>query len=148
MPTSTAINTTQGAGSRAARVAINAAFLQEIKDINAALDRDVHRLERLSHCPSVIRNHALAFVGQLESFRDDLAMHFALEEFFGYLDDPLEVEPRLCEQADKLQGEHSVMYRQLCGLVEAAQSLLERHQVARMASTIPPPSTTTSGASR
>ena len=137
MPHSTTVRAEHAAKPSSAPVAVNPAFLSEIKEINQALADDIGRLQRLAACPSVIRRHARAFVRKLETLRDDLAMHFSLEEFFGYLDDPVAAAPRLCERADGLRQEHSILYEQLCGIVESAQQLSDLNHLARLSLHVP-----------
>jgi hypothetical protein len=102
-------------------VTVNAAFLQEIKEVHEELwqlFRDVRQtLSEPLHVPSRRRN----LIGQLERLRDQLALQFALEEAYGYFEDPAYVAPRQCEQAGELRAEHRKLYAQLCELVEDAQ---------------------------
>jgi hypothetical protein len=53
--------------------------------------------------------------------RDQLAMHFALEEAYGYFEEPLSVAPRLSSQADALRNQHGDLYLAICELVDQAQ---------------------------
>ena len=132
-----AIQLIRAAGCSASRVTVNAAFLREIKEINTALGNDIGRLERLAVCPDVIRRHARAFLRKLECLRDDLAMHFSLEEFFGYFEDPLTVAPRLGDRAGRLRDEHGLLYEQLCEIVDVAEELVEEHQLSRLSHHVP-----------
>ena len=63
----------------------------------------------------------------------------ALEEAFGYFDDPIDAAPHLGEQAEGLRAEHSELFVQVCELAERAVDLLGNsgtlpgyRQVARM----------------
>ena len=125
------------AGCATTTVTVNAAFLREIKEINQALGNDICRLERLATCPHVIRRHARGFLHKLERLRDDLAMHFSLEEFFGYMADPLSVAPRLGDRARRLRDEHGLLYEQLCDIVDIAAQLFDEHRVARLSRDVP-----------
>jgi hypothetical protein len=69
-------------------------------------------------------------VGQL---RDQLALHFYLEEAYGYFDDPLDVAPQLSRQADKLRREHKELYLDFCDLVERAERMFYDEQCAALA---------------
>ncbi|MGD9720370.1 MAG: hemerythrin domain-containing protein [Pirellulales bacterium] len=105
-------------------VSINPAFLREIKE-------DHHELRQLMH-------HTTAMLGRPEwmsvefdrlvelfgKLRDQLAMHFSLEEAYGYFDDALGVAPRLSRRADVLRSQHYELYRDICRLAERAEQLL------------------------
>jgi len=106
-------------------VAVNPAFLQEIKDDNrdlrslfthaiAAMDPD--RLERVD------TRHVAELLARL---RDQLAMHFTLEEAYGYFDDPINTAPRLLERAEVLRSEHTSLFLELCRMVEEAEGLAD-----------------------
>ena len=60
----------------------------------------------------------------LGRLRDQLATHFALEEFFGYFNDAVNVAPRLSVQADILRSQHVALFSEICDLVDDAESLL------------------------
>ena len=106
-------------------VTINAAFLQEIKDVNQDLWRLLANVRRMSQEPATIHAAPRRFFGLIEQLRDQLALHFALEEAYGYFDDPIEVAPRLCEQAERLRAEHRDLYLSAVGLTEFAEQLLD-----------------------
>ncbi len=103
-------------------VTLNAAFLREIKEDNHELFRLLRtveqRLSRFSASPPVRAAKSLASL--LERLRDQLAMHFALEEAYGYFDDPISVAPQMSAQAERLRGEHRVLYLQCCDIAELA----------------------------
>jgi hypothetical protein len=65
-------------------------------------------------------------------------MHFALENALGYLDDALEVAPRLDRRAKALRNEHEVLFADFCEIVDEAEALLDiqpkpRRSVTRVA---------------
>lgn len=62
-----------------------------------------------------------ALLGQL---RDQLAIHFSLEEALGYLEDVIVESPRLCETAFKLRAEHETLYLAISSLADDAERLL------------------------
>ena len=105
-------------------VAVNAAFLQEIKE-------DAQDLHELLECtvvlltgPSWVRAQPRRLVQLLEQIRDQLALHFSLEEVYGYCDAAADGDPRHAAQAAALRSQHQELYRQICDLVEAAQQVL------------------------
>ena len=70
-------------------VSINPAFLREIKD-------DHHELRQLMHHTSAMLDHSgpeeidyPRLVELLTKLRDQLAMHFSLEEAYGYFEDAI-----------------------------------------------------------
>jgi len=107
-------------------VTVNAAFLQELKEDNRVL-RNLMVL-----ADEFIGSYredfaALRFLRQLLGhLRDQLAMHFSLEEAFGYFEDALAVAPRLSQQAEGLRAEHNVLFEEICRLAEAAEQLTYR----------------------
>lgn len=104
-------------------VGINAAFLQEIKEDNAELRRVFSYVVALlakTEDEAPLRELADSFM----LLRDQLAMHFALEESFGYVDDAILASPRLLESAEGLRAQHETLYLQICDLVECAETQL------------------------
>jgi Hemerythrin HHE cation binding domain len=107
-------------------VSINPAFLQEIKD-------DHHELRQLMHHTSAMfdrsgpaeTDHARV-VEMLGKLRDQLAMHFSLEEAYGYFDDAISAAPHLSRRADHLRSQHSELFSDACRLAELAERL-SRH---------------------
>ena len=72
------------------------------------------------------RKQRKLLIDSLEQLRDQLALHFALEEAYGYFDDPAYVAPRLCEQALELRAEHRVLYGLVTDVADLAQHV-DRH---------------------
>lgn len=112
-------------------VTINAAFLQEIKDDDEQLQTLLQRAREM--CESVLltpipSDRVAALLAEL---RDQLAMHFALEEAYGYFDDPVSVAPHLSEQAESLRMQHSELYEEISLLAETAQNISRRNSDSR-----------------
>lgn len=119
----------------AGSLTINAAFLQEIKEDNRELRQILQEAESLfSHAasaPSAEPNLPLKRASDLLSgLRDRLAIHFSLEESFGYFENAVEAAPRLSNQAVALKAEHEALFRKICDVVERAERLLYGEQVA------------------
>ena len=110
-------------------VTVNASFLQEIKDVNQELWQ---RLEEMRHrCQRPIAPaNCRHLVDRLSQLRDQLALHFALEEAYGYFEDPVWTEPQISTAAQKLREEHRGLYEQLQALTERAAKVLY-HEVPR-----------------
>lgn len=118
-------------------VTVNAAFLQEIKDVNQelwALLRELsHRCQR-PIAPAQGRH----LIDKLCTLRDQLALHFSLEEAYGYFDDPIDVAPQLSTQAEHLRAEHKEMYTDLCDMIERAERMFYDEQHTELALWIGP----------
>jgi hypothetical protein len=118
-------------GSAASKrtVTVNAAFLREIKEDHEELRSllaDLHcRFQR-----QIEIDECRAMIDRLYPLLDALAMHFSLEEAYGYFDDPLEVAPQFSEKASRLRNEHRDLYVALLELVEWSERLFydTRHQ--------------------
>jgi hypothetical protein len=105
-------------------ITVNAAFLQEVKEVHEELWRAQHQLRDMCSRPLSLRDDATGFVELLGRFRDELAMHFSLEEAYGYFEDPVEVAPWLDKRAHELRSEHESLYREIVALVERAEDYL------------------------
>ncbi len=112
-------------------ITINVAFLQEIKEDSQdfrCLLESTHDL--LSHWPiHIARRRLVELLGEL---RDQLALHFALEEAYGYFEDAVSAEPRLSRQAEALRAEHCQLFVELCALEEAAERWLYHEATEHM----------------
>jgi hypothetical protein len=118
-------------------VTVNAAFLQEIKEVNQEL-WDVlahvrHRCQR-PIAPASCRQ----IIDRLCQLRDQLALHFSLEEAYGYFEDPIDVAPQLSRAADRLRAEHKELYLDLCEVVEHSERMFYDEQHAALALWIGP----------
>lgn len=113
-------------------VTVNAAFLQEIKDDNLKLRQLLLTVRQ--HAARQISNHGdcRGFVALLGELRDQLAIHFALEEAYGYFDDAIAEAPRLSEQAEALRAEHQVLFAIIRDLAEKAEQRTYRKSGHRL----------------
>jgi len=102
-------------------VTVNAAFLLEIKEVHDELWQLLAKLRQAVSEPMRARGQRRRLIADLEHLRDQLALHFALEEAYGYFDDPAYVAPRLCERAMELRAQHRQLYTMVCGIVEQGQ---------------------------
>jgi len=112
-------------------VTVNAAFLQEIKEDNEQLRGLLAEANAMlaASPPSHVRTRRLASL--LAELRDQLAMHFSLEEAYGYFEDPVSVAPHLSEQAESLREQHGELYKDICQLAETAENLSDRNGKSR-----------------
>lgn len=118
-------------------VTLNAAFLQEVKELNVELHQRINRLYRVLSRPRMVRCRTRAITKLLNQLRDDLAMHFAVEEALGYFEDPLEAAPWLCEKAMSLRAEHATLYLEISRLAEDAEALARKQRVDTYADQVP-----------
>ncbi|MGB7348058.1 MAG: hypothetical protein WBD20_27785 [Pirellulaceae bacterium] len=109
---------------------INPAFLQEIKDSNPECWHVQHRLRQLVHSDNDASGRLNQAVKLLDSFRDHLALQFALEESYGYqtirginTSTPVLLTPGLIEVA---HDQHCGLYLQISELSEEACELQYR----------------------
>jgi hypothetical protein len=109
---------------------INAAFLREIKEDN----RRVHEL--LAEVEEWFASHAggeyspRRLVDLMNQLRDQLALHFSLEEAYGYFEDAIDAAPQLSEKAVELRAQHEALFVRFCQIVNDAERWLY-HETAR-----------------
>ncbi len=106
--------------------AINSAFLEEIKQLNRELWQLVDDLEVACNYRLKTTDGCMFFCVRLTRLRDQLATHFSLEEAFGYLDDPVEIAPRLSDLAENLLKEHRRLQDRISELVNFTWALQNR----------------------
>ncbi len=102
---------------------VNAAFLREIKEDNLRLRELLEVVQQCVHLAND-RQRVRALAETLSELRDQLALHFSLEEAYGYFEDAVEVAPNLSERASELRSEHGSLFLEVCRLVETAEQLL------------------------
>src|SRR6187401_724617 len=103
--------------ARTATLTVNAAFLQEIKEVNQELWSLLADLRHRCQRP-IAPSHCRLLIDRLCQLRDQLALHFSLEEAYGYFDDPLDAAPQLGHRAEQLRGEHRDLYGDFCDVIE------------------------------
>jgi hypothetical protein len=119
------------------RLTINAAFLKDIKDDSRDLKILFDRIQPLLHHPRTAVNHWPEIIQLCADVRDQLALHFSLEEAYGYFNDALDTAPRLSTQAETLRGQHTGLFQRIRDLADRAMeiSLDSEPQVARFLTT-------------
>jgi hypothetical protein len=113
-------------------VSINAAFLQEIKDDHHELRQLLHHTAAMLARPGWMRIELDRLVELFGKLRDQLAMHFSLEEAFGYFEDAVIAAPHLSRRAELLRSQHHELYCELCQMAERAEAILY-HEAAQPA---------------
>jgi hypothetical protein len=120
-----------------ATVTVNPAFLQEIKEVNQELWQSFADLRQRCSRP-IATGMCRHLVDWLSELRDQLALHFALEEAYGYFDEPLHVAPQLAEKAESIRCEHQELYIEFSELVDRAERMFFAGQTAALAVWIGP----------
>jgi len=113
-------------------VTLNAAFFQEIKDDHHELVDLLNLLEQHSFDGRWHRVSRRQLCGMFCELRDRVAMHFALEEAYGYFEDAVSVAPRLSIAANRLRGDHESLYQSVCDLAEISERLVYDQPVIGM----------------
>ncbi|TWU03903.1 hemerythrin domain-containing protein [Neorhodopirellula pilleata] len=102
------------------RLTVNAAFLKDIKDDNRDLKILLDRMRLLTHPREAAANHWGELIQLFGDLRDQLALHFGLEEAYGYFDLAIESDAQLSACADMLRSQHAVLFEEARHLAEAA----------------------------
>ena len=105
-------------------VGVNAAFLQEVKDDNVMLHDLLGAASKVLDPAELTSIQPRCMADLLGKLRDQLAIHFSLEEALGYLEDVIIESPRLCETAFQLRAEHETLYLSISQLTDDAERLL------------------------
>ena len=96
------------------------AVTQYIRDIRSAYSQLRLQIHDLIIDGDISASRLASLLAEL---RDQLAMHFALEEAYGYFHNPVEVEATLAETARRLRAEHSPLYLRCSQLADHAENL-------------------------
>ncbi len=116
---------------------VNSAFLQEIKDSNPELWQAVHQLRQLCESSDDAATVARRLVRLLDDLRDFVAMQFALEESFGYIEIASTTPVSLVgEMASQAKAQHCALYLQLSELAEWAEEVQYRGVVRERLSSL------------
>ena len=107
-------------------VTVNAAFFQEIKEDDRQLRELFQETVAMFSGPRRHRLPARQIVDQLWRIRDQLALHFSLEDAYGYFKDAIAEAPRLSNLAESLHAEHDGLFLEICELVDEAEQRLYR----------------------
>ena len=100
------------------QLAVNAAFLKEIKEDNLHLKSLWDRITPISCHVETAVNHWPELISLLSDLCDQLALHFTLEEAYGYFDEAVNVAPQLSLHAEGLRGQHRRLFEQVRDLAD------------------------------
>ncbi len=107
-------------------VVVNPAFLQEIKDSNPDLWQVLLQVRQTCSGSQDSTQVASKIVRLLDELRDQLALQFALEESYGYLDVPAGISNSISELANRTRSQHCSLYLEISELAEKAEELQYR----------------------
>ena len=99
-------------------LAVNAAFLKDIKDDNQDLKKLLDQITPITRHRQTAANHWPELIALLSGLRDQLALHFSLEEAYGYFDDAIISSAELSTTAEKLRSEHSSLFASIRDLAD------------------------------
>ncbi|MCM2374337.1 hemerythrin domain-containing protein [Aporhodopirellula aestuarii] len=102
------------------RLTVNAAFLKDIKEDNRDLKILTDRLRHLTQPLEAAANHWPELIALFADLRDQLALHFGLEEAYGYFDEAVGADAGLSITATDLRAQHAVLFEEVRHLAEAA----------------------------
>ena len=92
------------------RLTVNAAFLKDIKDDSQDLKMLLDQIIPLTCHQQTAANHWPELMALMSELRDQLALHFSLEEAYGYFDDAVVSSPQLSVTAEVLRSEHPFLF--------------------------------------
>ena len=105
------------------QLTVNAAFLKEIKDDNKQLKQIWDQIIPIADRTETASNHWRELIGLFAELRDQLALHFSLEEAYGYFDDAVDAAPQLSTIAECLRSEHPDLFAQIRDLADGAAEI-------------------------
>jgi hypothetical protein len=118
-------------------VTLNAAFLQEIKEVNGELWEVIAKLQQKCAAPISMRLARPQLIDQLEMLRDLLGLQFTLEEAYGYFDSPADVQLSFSSRVETLREEHETLYKHLIDICDEADMLLRAGKLAELTTIVP-----------
>lgn len=102
------------------RLSVNAAFLKDIKDDNRELKRLLDEINPLAQHQQIAINHWPELIQLFAELCDQLALHFSLEEAYGYFEDAIITAPQLSADAEFLRGQHCKLFEKIRSLADKA----------------------------
>ena len=105
------------------RLAVNAAFLKDIKDDNQDLKILLDKITPITCHQQTATNHWPELITLFSDLRDQLALHFSLEEAYGYFDDAVVSAPQQSVTAELLRSEHPQLFAMIRDLADQASEI-------------------------
>ncbi len=107
-------------------LAVNSAFMQEIKDGNPSLTNAMQQMHQVCSSKENSLQVSRQLTKVLNALRVELALQFALEESYGYVEVSESLLQDLSEAAQSTKAEHNALYGAITELAEAAEELQYR----------------------
>jgi len=105
-------------------VTINAAFLQEIKEVHVELWNALEQIRGFLSRRDWSDPECRDLVSSLDRFRDLLNLCFTLEDAYGYFEDPVYVDARFSKRVGRLRAEHQTLDAEITRIGNHAERLL------------------------
>ncbi|WP_372721575.1 hypothetical protein [Novipirellula sp.] len=105
---------------------VNSAFLQEIKESHPEFWHTLHHVRQVCEDMDEPSHVTRTLVRLLNDLRDQMALQFALEEAYGYIEVAPEYRSSKVNAAEKAMAQHCSLYLQLSELIEKAEELQYR----------------------
>ena len=105
---------------------VNSAFMQEIKDGNPSLTNAMQQMQQVCSSQENSLQVSRQLTKVLNALRVELALQFALEESYGYVEVSESLLQDLSEAAQSTKAEHNALYGAITELAEAAEELQYR----------------------
>jgi|GEM_PF-6854320 len=99
---------------------------REIRESNERYDKLKNRIEQTLIKSRENQSSIRPIVPIVEEFRDELALHFALEVASESMKDAVAKAPRLTHQADELLAEQESLYGEACEIADVLQRLSDQ----------------------
>lgn len=115
-----------GVTTSAKTLTVNSAFLQEIKDSNVNLWQSLEQLVAVCQSREERARRLRQLVPILSEVRDLLALQFALEETYGYMEVPSAIAPVNNHLLQDIRSQHCALYLMVNELVERAEEMQYR----------------------
>ena len=107
-------------------LAVNSAFMQEIKDGNPGLTNAMQQMQQVCSSKENSLQVSRQLTKVLNALRVELALQFALEESYGYVEVSESLLQDLSEAAQNTKAQHNALYGAITELAEAAEELQYR----------------------
>ena len=122
--------------NRTSTVTVNAAFLQEIKEVNEDLWKLLDDVKQLCSDPAERAVQGRRWWTCWRTCGINWRCILRLEEAYGYFDDPVQVAPRLSVAASQLRDEHQMLYAMVRDLADEVDELSRAGRLARSGSRV------------
>jgi hypothetical protein len=102
---------------------------RDLKRDNSRLHELSAAIEELTRDPRIAINHWVELQSQFDDLRDQLSLHFALEEAEGYLNLSSDVNPEHVCSAEYLKLQHVELFEEMVAIANAACEIASEDHV-------------------